>query len=180
MSQHSSGVAAVGIASNDEGDTEMGSDAVPKAATVAPAAAVGGSTNTVDPPPHRALKGGTIASGASDSPSDVSVEAPAVPAVEAPAEPVEAPVVPGVEAPTVPGVEAPAVPAVEAPAEPVEAPVVPGVEAPTVPGVEAPTVPAAAETPVAPAAVTPASGSVPSHSAGGMALKADPGSELRG
>ena len=157
MSQHSSGVAAVGIASNDEGDTEMGSDAVPKAATVAPAAAVGGSTNTVDPPPHRALKGGTIASGASDSPSDVSVEAPAVPAVEAPAEPVEAPVVPGVEAPTVPGVEAP-----------------------TVPGVEAPTVPAAAETPVAPAAVTPASGSVPSHSAGGMALKADPGSELRG
>ena len=149
MSQHSSGVAAVGIASNDEGDTEMGSDAVPKAATVAPAAAVGGSTNTVDPPPHRALKGGTIASGASDSPSDVSVEAPAVPAVEAPA-------------------------------EPVEAPVVPGVEAPTVPGVEAPTVPAAAETPVAPAAVTPASGSVPSHSAGGMALKADPGSELRG
>ena len=149
MSQHSSGVAAVGIASNDEGDTEMGSDAVPKAATVAPAAAVGGSTNTVDPPPHRALKGGTIASGASDSPSDVSVEAPAVPAVEAPA-------------------------------EPVEAPVVPGVEAPTVPGVEAPTVPAAAETPVAPAAVTPASGSVPAHSAGGMALKADPGSELRG
>ena len=149
MSQHSPGVAAVGIASNDEGDTEMGSDAVPKAATVAPAAAVGGSTNTVDPPPHRALKGGTIASGASDSPSDVSVEAPAVPAVEAPA-------------------------------EPVEAPVVPGVEAPTVPGVEAPTVPAAAETPVAPAAVTPASGSVPSHSAGGMALKADPGSELRG
>ena len=149
MSQHSPGVAAVGIASNDEGDTEMGSDAVPKAATVAPAAAVGGSTNTVDPPPHRALKGGTIASGASDSPSDVSVEAPAVPAVEAPA-------------------------------EPVEAPVVPGVEAPTVPGVEAPTVPAAAETPVAPAAVTPASGSVPAHSAGGMALKADPGSELRG
>ena len=149
VSQHSSGVAAVGIASNDEGDTEMGSDAVPKAATVAPAAAVGGSTNTVDPPPHRALKGGTIASGASDSPSDVSVEAPAVPAVEAPA-------------------------------EPVEAPVVPGVEAPTVPGVEAPTVPAAAETPVAPAAVTPASGSVPAHSAGGMALKADPGSELRG
>ena len=146
---YSPGVAAVGIASNDEGDTEMGSDAVPKAATVAPAAAVGGSTNTVDPPPHRALKGGTIASGASDSPSDVSVEAPAVPAVEAPA-------------------------------EPVEAPVVPGVEAPTVPGVEAPTVPAAAETPVAPAAVTPASGSVPAHSAGGMALKADPGSELRG